>query len=138
MSKISGPLLDRIDLHVDVPSVDVHDISSAPKGERSSVIRSRVLKARERQAKRFIVSDHIYKNADMSSRDVNELGKITRESIEVVKNAMKSLRLSARAFDRILKVSRTIADLDDSDRVEPHHMKEAVQYRSLDKPYWNA
>ncbi len=137
MSKISGPLLDRIDIHVDVPAVDVNEISSARRGERSTTIRERVIEARERQTQRFSESALLFKNADMSPRDIARYANVTAESIATLKNAMNKMRLSARAYDRIIKVARTIADLDGEDRVEARHMKEAVQCRNLDKPYWN-
>lgn len=137
MAKISGPLLDRIDLHVDVPAVRVHDLANIEPGEPSHVVRGRVVRARDRQRRRFTNRADLFKNADMLSRDVETYCVTTPEADETLKQAMTSLGLSARAFDRILKVARTIADLDDSDLITRTHMSEAVQYRNLDRPYWN-
>ena len=137
MSRVSGPLLDRIDLHVDVPSVAVHDISSAPVGEPSANVRERVVRARRRQLERFAQRSGVYKNADMNAQDVEHHVHAEPLAMELLRRSMQKLSLSARAYGRILKVARTIADLDDSDVVTAVHMAEAVNYRTLDRPYWN-
>ncbi len=138
MAKISGPLLDRIDIHIDVPSVDVNDLLEASSGEDSATVRLRVEVARQRQAHRFKGQGHLYKNADMSAKETEKYAAVQPEARDTVAEAMLRLHLSARAYDRIIKVSRTIADLDDSQHVEQRHVREAIQYRTLDRPYWNA
>ena len=137
MARISGPLLDRIDLHVDVPAVAVHDISHAPPGESSVEVRHRVVAARHRQQQRFAGRKDVFKNADMTAKDLENLVKAEPLGMEILKRSMQKLSLSARAYGRILKVSRTIADLDGSEPVLATHMAEAVNYRTLDRPYWN-
>lgn len=137
MSRISGPLLDRIDIHVDVPAVRIHELAGTAQGETSAVIRGRVVHARRRQAARFERSPHLHKNADMSGKDVERHCRLDEESLNQLRTAMTRLGLSARAYDRILKVSRTIADLAGSDAIDVGHVREAIQYRSLDRPYWN-
>jgi magnesium chelatase family protein len=137
MARISGPLLDRIDLHVDVPAVAVHDISHAPAGESSVNIRKRVVAARKQQQVRFAGRKDVYKNADMTAQDVENLVQAEPLAMEILKRSMQKLSLSARAYGRILKVSRTIADLNGSEAVLAAHMAEAVNYRTLDRPYWN-
>lgn len=137
MSKISGPLLDRIDIHIEVPAVKYKELSSEVKGESSAEIRERVIKGREIQIKRFSELKHIYNNGDMGSREVRQYCKLDSAGEELLKMAMQKLGLSARAYDRILKVSRTIADLETSDKILPQHISEAIQYRSLDKELWN-
>lgn len=137
MARVSGPLLDRIDLHVDVPSVAVHDISHAPPGESSVEVRHRVVAARHRQQQRFAGRKDVFKNADMTAKDLENLVKAEPLAMEILKRSMQKLSLSARAYGRILKVSRTIADLDGSEPVLATHMAEAVNYRTLDRPYWN-
>ena len=137
MGKISGPLLDRIDLHVDVPAVRVEDLAQAPVGESSAVIRERVVNARMRQLERFEGHPGLFKNADMTSRDIERYCVLDAESLDLLRTAMTSLGLSARAYDRILKVSRTIADLEGAPGIDSRHVAEAVHYRSLDRPFWN-
>ena len=137
MSRISGPLLDRIDLHVDVPAVQVHDLHQAQPGEGSAAIRARVVAARERQRRRFIDRADVFKNADMRPQDIEGEGMVEPVAMELLRRSMERLSLSARAYGRILKVSRTIADLDGADTVSGVHMAEAVNYRTLDRPYWN-
>lgn len=137
MSKISGPLLDRIDIHIEVPAVKYKELSSEIKGEPSAQIRERVMRGREIQIKRFSELKHIYNNGDMGSREVRQFCKLDSASEELLKMAMQKLGLSARAYDRILKVSRTIADLEASDKILPQHVSEAIQYRSLDRELWN-
>lgn len=137
MSKISGPLLDRIDIHIEVQAVKYHDLSSNKKGEASSSIRDRVIFARKKQNTRFKETEHIYNNADMGSKEVREYCNLDESGSNLLKMAMTKLGLSARAYDRILKVSRTIADLDNSDGILPNHVSEAIQYRSLDRELWN-
>jgi magnesium chelatase family protein len=136
MAKISGPLLDRIDLHVDVPAVHVEDLASAEMGEPSKAIRVRVDAARQRQERRFTERPHLFKNADMSSKEVETLCPLDDESATMLRSAMNALRLSARAYTRIIKVARTIADLADQDNISTDHVKEAIQYRSLDRAGW--
>ena len=136
MSKISGPLLDRIDIHVDVPAVNVTDLDGENDGELSVQIRERVMTARERQLRRFSGSN-VYKNADMNPKEVVRFCRLEVKAQEQLRTSITNLKLSARAYDRILKVSLTIADLDGSDTVKRSHVMEAVQYRSLDRPYWN-
>jgi magnesium chelatase family protein len=141
MAKISGPLLDRIDIHCEVPTVKYQELSSTRVGESSNVVRERVVKAREIQAERFsgrTGAAAIYKNADMSSKDIRTFCKLDEAGEGLVKIAMTKLGLSARAFDRILKVARTIADLEQSPNIAQQHVSEAIQYRSLDRQYWNA
>jgi len=136
MAKISGPLLDRIDIHIEVPAVKFKDLASSSVGEKSSDIRKRVISAREIQRERFIGIKHIYKNADMASKEIRKFCIINDQCEELLKMAMTRLGLSARAFDRIIKVSRTIADLEQSENIKPQHISEAIQYRSLDRELW--
>jgi magnesium chelatase family protein len=138
MSKISGPLLDRIDLHIEITPVDFDDLTNARKGESSADIRKRVTAAREIQRDRFAKLPGIHSNAMMESQVIREICLIDKPSENLLKRAMTQLRLSARAYDRILKVSRTIADLAASDRILPEHVAEAIQYRNLDRDGWGA
>lgn len=137
MGRISGPLLDRIDIHVDVPAVRYRDLSDARRGESSSIVRERVIHARERQRARFSERKDLFKNADMLAADIRMWCALDTSSSDLLNKAMNSLGLSARAYDRILKVSRTIADLEDSEQIKVEHVSEAVQYRSLDRQFWN-
>jgi len=130
--RISGPLLDRIDLHVEVPLVDYRELSSSASGEPSAKIRERILEARERQARRFRGSP-TRTNATMGPRQVGEHCRLDTESASYLEQAMETLNFSARAHDRILKVARTLADLDGSDALASRHVLEAIQYRSLDR-----
>jgi magnesium chelatase family protein len=136
LNKISGPLLDRIDLHVEVTPVAFSELSSQRQSERSDAIRERVIKAREKQAERFRDQPGVYANAQMSSRLLKEICVINPVGQNLLKAAMDRLNLSARAYDRILKVARTIADLSDSADIRPEHLAEAIQYRSLDREGW--
>ncbi|MCI0450204.1 MAG: YifB family Mg chelatase-like AAA ATPase [Chlorobi bacterium] len=138
ISKISGPLLDRIDIHIQVQSVKYKELSSNVSGEPSNRIRERVVKAREAQIKRFENKKNIFSNADMQSKDIREYCKIDFTSEELMKMAITKLGLSARAYDRILKVSRTIADLAGDENINSSHISEAIQYRSLDRTMWMA
>lgn len=135
-SKISGPLLDRIDIHIEVPTVKFQELSSALAGEPSASIRERVIAARKIQEKRFSGIKNVYKNADMGSKEIRKFCKLDETSQNLLKNAMTRLGFSARAYDKILKVARTIADLDSSENIQPYHISEAIQYRSLDRNYW--
>ncbi|MBE9602938.1 YifB family Mg chelatase-like AAA ATPase [Pedobacter sp. MC2016-24] len=137
LSKISGPLLDRIDLHVEVTPVNFNDLTSAAEAEKSEVIRDRVIQAREIQDKRFSANKDLHYNAQMSPSMVRKICKIDPVGQTLIKNAMEKLGLSARAYDRILKVSRTIADLAKSEAIEPEHLAEAIHYRSLDRDNWS-
>ena len=136
LNKISGPLLDRIDLHVEVTPVAFSELSSIKPQENSSVIRDRVINAREKQAERYKNHPGIYCNAQMSSKMLKEICVISQVGANLLKAAMEKLNLSARAYDRILKVSRTIADLSQSEEIKPEHLAEAIQYRSLDREGW--
>ena len=136
MAKISGPLLDRIDIHIEVPAVKYKELSANTKSEPSSEIRKRVINARNIQYKRFEKTKHIYNNRDMGSKEVRQFCKLDSAGSDLLKMAMTKLGLSARAYDRILKVSRTIADLDESENILPQHISEAIQYRSLDRELW--
>jgi magnesium chelatase family protein len=138
VGRISGPLLDRIDIHVDVPAVRFKELagsSVAPEPETSAEIRKRVIVARERQHER-LKGEGIFSNAAMSPRLIRRYCRIDAESEQMLERAMTRLGLSARAYDRILKVSRTIADLDDADEIKSPYVAEAVGYRSLDRTYW--
>jgi magnesium chelatase family protein len=128
--------MDRIDIHIEVPAVDVNDLASKGEGETSESIRVRVQQARHIQTKRFKHVKHIHANAHMQSRDIRRFCQIDEKSQLMLKNAITKLGLSARAFDRILKVSRTIADLAGSSGIEQEHLAEAIQYRSLDRQLW--
>ncbi len=136
LNKISGPLLDRIDLHVEVTPVAFSELSTTQKAECSSEIRDRVIKAREIQANRYKNQVGIYANAQISSKQLHEICIIDKAGEALLKKAMERLNLSARAYDRILKVSRTIADLCSSENIQPQHLAEAIQYRSLDREGW--
>jgi magnesium chelatase family protein len=136
MNRISGPLLDRIDLHVEVTPVGFNELSSSDAGEPSSVIRDRVIRARSWQSSRFTGQPGIYANAQMDSGQLKEICRIDKTGSFLLKAAMDKLSLSARAFDRILKVSRTIADLDEKQEISTEHLAEAIQYRSLDRESW--
>jgi len=136
ISKISGPLLDRIDIHIQVQSVKYKELSSKTTAEPSAEIRKRVVAARDIQHKRFEGLKDIYCNADMQSKDIREFCEIDTASEELLKMAITKLGLSARAYDRILKVSRTIADLSGEAYISAAHISEAIQYRSLDRAMW--
>ncbi|MDB5199572.1 MAG: YifB family Mg chelatase-like ATPase [Chitinophagaceae bacterium] len=136
LNKISGPLLDRIDLHVEVTPVAFSELSSNQRSEKSEDIRERVIKAMERQSERYKNNPGVYCNAQMSSKMLKEICVITQAGSNLLKVAMEKLNLSARAYDRILKVSRTIADLAGTDDIKVEHLAEAIQYRSLDREGW--
>lgn len=136
LNKISGPLLDRIDLHVEVTPVPFSELSKQQQTEKSASIRERVITARDKQAERFKDSPGTYCNAQMSSKQLKEICVINTVGQNLLKAAMDKLNLSARAYDRILKVSRTIADLNGSDDIKPEHLAEAIHYRSLDRQGW--
>jgi magnesium chelatase family protein len=135
VSKISGPLLDRIDIHIDMPAVRFQELRQEAGGETSETIRDRVVKARQRQLERF-QGEKIYCNAQMSSRQIRKYCNISAECERLLESAMSRLGLSARAHDRILKVSLTIADLEGAEAITTTHISEAIQYRSLDRNYW--
>lgn len=136
MSKISGPLLDRIDIHIEVTPVPFEKLSDNNKAESSVAIRERVTKAREVQSLRFADFENVHYNAQMSVKQIREHCALDEPSLQLLKTAMERLNLSARAYDRILKVSRTIADLEGAEKVGSHHISEAIQYRSLDREGW--
>ena len=136
LNKISGPLLDRIDLHVEVTPVTFDEMSSERLAEKSEDIRTRVVSARTVQNKRFAQNEGVYCNAQMSTRQLREVCRIDKAGQELLRNAIDKLNLSGRAYDRILKVGRTIADLEGSNQIETHHIAEAIQYRSLDREGW--
>ena len=136
LNKISGPLLDRIDLHVEVTPVPFSELSKAPAREKSRDIKLRVIKARKIQKERFNNRTGMHSNAQLRTKDLQVFCKLNEASSVLLKNAMEKLGLSARAYDRILKVARTIADLDHSENIETLHVAEAIQYRSLDRSGW--
>jgi len=136
LGKVSGPLLDRIDIHIEVTPVPFDKLSEDRKGESSIVIRERVTKARKKQTDRFTDFENIHYNAQMGVRHIRKFCKLEEASLQLLKTAMERLHLSARAYDRILKVSRTIADLDASEHITGSHISEAIQYRSLDRDGW--
>jgi len=136
LGKISGPLLDRIDIHIEVTPVPFEKLSDERKGEQSLIIRERVTKARNIQTERFSKFENIHYNAQMGVKQIRSFCKLDKASLELLKNAMERLNLSARAYDRILKVSRTIADLEASENIIGNHISEAIQYRSLDRDGW--
>lgn len=138
LNKISGPLMDRIDLHVEVVPVAFKDLADKRQGEPSHLIRERVMKARKVQEKRFETFQGVYSNAQMSSKMLQSFCDIDSLGRSLLKNAMERLSLSARAYDRILKVSRTIADLEGSDAIKTEHLAEAINYRSLDRETWGS
>ena len=137
VGRVSGPLLDRIDIHIDVPAVKFRDLTgdTPPDSDGSTEIRQRVINARERQTGRF-AGEKIFSNAAMTPRMIRHYCRIDSESEQMLERAMTRLGLSARAYDRILKVSRTIADLEGSENIRSPHVAEAVGYRSLDRTYW--
>ena len=136
LNKISGPLLDRIDIHVEVTPVSYNELAEERKSEKSEKVRTRVIKAREVQEKRFKENNGVHCNAQIGSKQLREVCKIDEAGNQLLKTAMGKLGLSARAYDRILKVARTIADLDESENIETNHLAEAIQYRSLDREGW--
>ncbi len=135
-SRISGPLLDRIDIQIEVPAVKYNDLSALPSGEKSNDVRKRVNKSRSIQIERF-KEDRIFNNAQMNTKSIRKYCKLDKDCQELLKLAMTKKGLSARAYDRIIKVSRTIADLEGSEKILPNHISEAVMYRSLDTKYWD-
>lgn len=136
LNKVSGPLLDRIDLHVEVTPVAFNELSKTAKAESSEQIRERVMQARTIQLERYKTYHGIFANAQMNSKQLREICIIDNAGAALLKKAMERLNLSARAYDRILKVSRTIADLASSENIKPEHLAEAIQYRSLDREGW--
>ncbi|GAA4164747.1 YifB family Mg chelatase-like AAA ATPase [Chryseobacterium ginsenosidimutans] len=137
MSKLSGPLLDRIDIHIEVQKVEFEQLTEKRKGEKSEDIRKRVLIAREIQMERYKDLKISY-NAQIGPREIEKFCELDSTSFNLIKLAMEKLNLSARAYDRILKVARTIADLEQSENILSQHISEAIQYRSLDREFWNA
>jgi magnesium chelatase family protein len=135
LGRISGPLLDRIDLHVEVPQVQFREMSGQRTGETSAQIRDRVIAARQRQLKRF-AGRKLTCNARMGPKELEQFCALDESTKELLRHAMSDLRLSARAYDRILKVARTIADLASAETVTAEHISEAIQFRSLDRQIW--
>jgi len=136
LNRISGPLLDRIDIHIEVIPVPFEKLATTINSETSETIRKRVIKARQVQEERFVEWKEVYCNAQMTSKLIRKFCELDSAGSSLLKTAMERLNLSARAYDRILKVSRTIADLDDSPGIKPEHLAEAIQYRSLDRENW--
>lgn len=136
LNKISGPLLDRIDIHVEVVPVPYRELSDVKTSEKSESIRERVTKARFIQEERYHGNKGVHANAQITTKMLNIYCKLDNTGMQLIKNAMEKLSLSARAYDRILKVSRTIADLDGSENIKPEHLAEAIHYRSLDRETW--
>ena len=136
MNRISGPLLDRMDLHIEVPVVPFNQLSQMQPGESSATIRSRVIAARKRQEERYKDFKGIYSNAQMTERMIHQFAEPDEQSLDMLRTAMERLHLSARAYNRILKVARTIADLEGTERVLSHHIAEAIGYRNLDRGDW--
>lgn len=136
MNKISGPLLDRIDIQIEIVPVPFEKLSEQTKGESSAAIRERVIRARQIQANRFAHDAGVHCNAQMSSRLLHQYALPDEKGLSLLRNAMERFHLSARAYDRILKVSRTIADLENTEHIQPHHLAEAISYRNLDRENW--
>ena len=136
MNRISGPLLDRMDLHIEVPVVPFNQLSQMQPGESSEVIRARVIAARKRQEERFATFKGVYCNAQMTERMIHQFCQPDEQSLEMLRTAMDRLHLSARAYNRILKVARTIADLAGTERIQSVHIAEAIGYRNLDRDDW--
>lgn len=136
LNKISGPLLDRIDLHVEVTPVPLSSLQTSKSVETSAEVRVRVVAARKIQSIRFADTSGLFCNAHMRTAELNRYCTLDTSSATLLNTAMKRLQLSARAYDRILKVSRTIADLDAAPQIRSEHLAEAIQYRSLDRPGW--
>ena len=136
VAKISGPLLDRIDIHIEVPSVKYKELRAPASSEDSAAVRARVMEGRKRQSERFKGEKNTYCNAQMAPKMIRKHCAISADGEKLLESAVTRLGLSARAHDRILKVSRTIADLDASESVEAKHLSEAIQYRTLDRSYW--
>jgi magnesium chelatase family protein len=135
-NRISGPLLDRIDIHVEVPAVRYQDLSAVERGESSEIIRERVIKGRRIQQERFKGSSKVHCNAAMRANDLQKHCRLKDDAQNLLKMAINDLNFSARAYDRILKVARTIADLEETETIKISPVSEAVQYRSLDRQYW--
>lgn len=135
MGKISGPLLDRIDIQIEVAPVKYQKLEDEEKIENSKIIKERVNIARKIQQQRY-KENGIYSNAELTPKLVNKYCKLDKESKQILQNAFERLGLTARAYGRILKVARTIADLENSEEITKNHIAEAIQYRSLDKKYW--
>ncbi len=135
MAKISGPLLDRIDMHIEVPAVDYQELASKTSGTASESMRAQVSRARQIQTERFVGSS-IDNNAQMSSRQVREACHLDDECQRILRESVNELGLSARAHDKVLRVARTIADLDESDQITTVHINEAINYRMLDRQFW--
>ncbi|MEW6419995.1 MAG: ATP-binding protein [Nitrospirota bacterium] len=131
--RVSGPLLDRIDIHIDVPAVPYKELSTEYSGEKSEDIRKRVVTARNIQLERFKNDKKIYSNGQMKTRHIKKYCKLNQDAQTLLETAMHKLALSARAYTRILKLSRTIADLEASEDIQSHHISEAIQYRTLDR-----
>ena len=135
MGKISGPLLDRIDIHVEVPAAEFKELSSKEQGTSSEVIRQQVISARKMQAARFADTSIMY-NAQMSSQQIRKFCPLDDESMNLLKVSVNDLGLSARAHDKVLRMSRTIADIEGSDNIALPHLAEAINYRMLDRDIW--
>ncbi|MDZ7413563.1 MAG: ATP-binding protein, partial [candidate division KSB1 bacterium] len=133
LSRISGPLLDRIDLHVEVPAVKYRELAGKTVGEPSAAIRERVIRAREIQLRRFKDRKTLFCNARMESKDIRRYCQVDSRGEELLRTAITRLGFSARAYDRVLKVARTIADLEGSEEIRPEFVSEAIQYRTLDR-----
>jgi magnesium chelatase family protein len=135
-SRLSGPLLDRIDIHIEVPAIEMNELTSVAEQESSAAIRERVRHARLIQQKRFTKENRIRSNNQMNTRLLKKYCRLDSTGIDLIRQAVASLNLSARAYDRILKVARTAADLAGSDQITAQHLAEAVQYRTLDRNLW--
>ena len=136
LSKISGPLLDRIDMHIEVIPVEFDKLAGTRPAETSGMIRERVIHARGIQAQRYASYPGVHSNAQISRKMIEKFCRIDEQGQQLLKNAMEKRGLSARAYDRILKVARTIADLEESENIQNNHLAEAIQYRSLDREGW--